>query len=267
MIRIGTTSYILWDDILPNVRYLAPLVDDVELVLFESQGESNLPDGKVIRELGEIARDNNLTYTVHFPLDVWPGSRERKVRDASVETYLKIIRLTETLPVFSYVLHLTPEGFGKVPARDVPSWLGWMEESFSRMVSMAGLKPTMFSAETLSYPFAIIGPLVRKFGFSVTLDIGHIWLMGYDDKEAEKELLPPSRVCHLHGVRDGKDHQGLDVGDRADISGFLDALLLQSLDGKDRVLTLEVFSKDDFSSSLALLQEAYPAILRKERER
>ncbi|MCU0508776.1 MAG: sugar phosphate isomerase/epimerase, partial [Anaerolineae bacterium] len=36
MFRVGTTSYIVPDNILPNVEYLAPLVDDVELVLFET---------------------------------------------------------------------------------------------------------------------------------------------------------------------------------------------------------------------------------------
>jgi len=34
--RVGATSYVLPDHILPNVEYLAPMVDDVELVLFET---------------------------------------------------------------------------------------------------------------------------------------------------------------------------------------------------------------------------------------
>ena len=45
MFRIGATSYIIPADILPNVEYLAPQVDDVELVLFETdEYGSNLPD-------------------------------------------------------------------------------------------------------------------------------------------------------------------------------------------------------------------------------
>jgi hypothetical protein len=56
-LRIGTTSYILADDILPNVRYLAPLVDDIELVLFESEGMSNLPSKQVIEELAALAEN------------------------------------------------------------------------------------------------------------------------------------------------------------------------------------------------------------------
>ncbi len=42
--RIGTTSYIIPDDIIPpNVRYLGGKTDDIELVLFEvDDGPSNL---------------------------------------------------------------------------------------------------------------------------------------------------------------------------------------------------------------------------------
>ena len=77
-LRVGTTSYILPDDILPNVRHLAPLVDDVELVLFESEGMSNFPDGSTINELASLASEHDLSYTVHFPLDIYPGSQDRK---------------------------------------------------------------------------------------------------------------------------------------------------------------------------------------------
>jgi len=47
--RLGTTSYIVPADLMPNVVFLSPLVDDVELVLFESDTISNLPDAAVIR--------------------------------------------------------------------------------------------------------------------------------------------------------------------------------------------------------------------------
>ena len=40
--RLGTTSYIIPDEILPNVRFLAGKVQDVELVLFEvDDGQNN----------------------------------------------------------------------------------------------------------------------------------------------------------------------------------------------------------------------------------
>ena len=35
--RIGATSYVLAADMLTNVRYLADRVDDIELLVFESE--------------------------------------------------------------------------------------------------------------------------------------------------------------------------------------------------------------------------------------
>ncbi|WP_320128044.1 cobamide remodeling phosphodiesterase CbiR [uncultured Sphaerochaeta sp.] len=252
-LRIGTTSYILADDILPNVRYLAPLVDDIELVLFESQGEDNFPSRQVISELKTLASDFDLTYTIHFPLDVFPGSMLKSVRKKTLETYLQVIDLTTDLDPFGYILHLTPDQWATLPSTNIPLWQECLDESLGLLLARSGLEPTMFCAETLSYPFSYVLPLVEKYDLAVTLDIGHIWLMDYDDTQACSSLLPKTRVCHLHGVAEGKDHQSLEVGKPRDIGFFLDSLRAQDADGKKRVLTLEVFNEHDFSSSLALL--------------
>ena len=54
--RLGTSSYIIPDDILPNVRYLAGKVRDIELVLFEvDDGQNSLPSAEVIDELIKLA--------------------------------------------------------------------------------------------------------------------------------------------------------------------------------------------------------------------
>ncbi len=59
----------------------------MELVLFEvEEGGGNLPDEKPLAQLADIARRNDLTYTVHLPLDLRLGdddlSRERSTRKA-----------------------------------------------------------------------------------------------------------------------------------------------------------------------------------------
>ena len=53
--RLGTSSYIIPDDILPNVEFLADRVDDVELILFESDEISNIPDTATVERLAWIA--------------------------------------------------------------------------------------------------------------------------------------------------------------------------------------------------------------------
>ena len=255
--RIGTTSYIIPDDILPNVRYLAPLVDDIELVLFESEGEDNLPTKKVISALNDLAREHDLTYTVHFPLDVYPGSTDRKIREKSLDTYLKILDLTQDLDPFGYILHLTPELYGQTASPNIPVWLDCLDESLSRLLEKTSLSSKMFCAETLSYPFEVVEDLVKKHNLAVTLDIGHVWMMGYDAGASCSSLLANTRVCHLHGVDEkGKDHQSLDTGDPSLIEGFLAPLVQQEEDGEERVLTLEVFNQHDFLTSLSLLRQS-----------
>ena len=76
--RLGTTSYIIPDDILPNALYLAGKVRDIELILFEvDDGPNNLPSPEVIQALSKVAQDNDLTYTVHLPLDLKLGECHR----------------------------------------------------------------------------------------------------------------------------------------------------------------------------------------------
>lgn len=263
--RIGTTSYILADDILPNVRYLAPLVDDIELVLFESEGEDNLPSPSVIASLKELAEEHALTYTVHFPLDVYPGSKEKAVRQKSLDTYLRILSLTEPLDPFGYILHLTPDMYGPEASEDIPQWLSNLDESLYRLLERSSVSSRLFCAETLSYPFSLVEELVRKHNLMVTLDIGHVWMMGYDPHQACSSLLAETRVCHLHGVdRAGRDHQSLDKGDPKQIESFLSRLVEQGQDGKERVLTLEVFNQHDFLTSLSLLRQSHAMMEKRE---
>lgn len=41
--RLGRTSCIIPEDLLPNIRYLAGKLDDVQLVFLESDAIANLP--------------------------------------------------------------------------------------------------------------------------------------------------------------------------------------------------------------------------------
>jgi sugar phosphate isomerase/epimerase len=253
--RIGTTSYILPDDIIPNVTYLAPLVDDIELVLFESEEISNLPSEETVDELLRIAAEHGITYTIHFPLDVFPGSLDDDLRRKSLDSYQRIKSLMGRLSPFAYIFHLTPEGYGKVPAQDVDSWVRQLDKTLEEMIAL-GWDPSMLCVETLSYPFDMVFPLVEKYGLSVTLDIGHIWMCDYDAEENARKLLPHARVIHLHGVMDGNDHLGLGKTPVPLRNAFLNSLKAQCLrDSKERVLTLEVFDKMDFKDSMDIVDE------------
>lgn len=265
--RLGTSSYIIPDDILPNVRYLADKVDDVELVLFESKEASNLPTRAVIRELNVLAADNDLTYTVHFPLDVYPGAADPGERRRTLETYRRIIGLTEELCPFGYVLHLTPDMYGRLPSKDMSGWLGSLDWSLEALLRTGLVESRMLCAETLSYPFELVTPLVERYDLAVTLDIGHVWLMGYDAVANCAALLPRTRICHLHGVsgladEGGQDHRGLGVTEPSRVEFFLRALAAQIREDEvQRVLTLEIFSQEHLENSLEVLAQSRAIVL------
>jgi len=253
--RWGTTSYILPDDILPNAQYLAPLIDDIELVLFESDQLSNLPSPETVRQLERIARLHQLSYTIHFPLDVFPGSLDETVRRTSVERYHHIRSLVSPLEPFAYILHLTPQSYGMCPADDIAAWHRQLDRTLAEMMD-DGWDSRMLCVETLSYPFHFVMDLVEKYDLAVTLDIGHVWLGGFDAQRIARELLPSARVIHLHGVADGHDHLGLGSTQKDLRDDFLSTLVQQiTSDGTQRILTLEVFDQPALEESLGVVDE------------
>ncbi|MDP3028536.1 MAG: hypothetical protein Q8O04_03405, partial [Deltaproteobacteria bacterium] len=68
--RLATTSFIYPDRILPNAMRLAPYLDEMELILFESK---NLPDREEISDLSALQDKQGLSYNVHLPLDIFLG--------------------------------------------------------------------------------------------------------------------------------------------------------------------------------------------------
>ena len=99
----GTTSYVLPADVLPNVRLLAPLVDDIELILFEGE-ESNLPRRPTSPRWGS-GRDGDCGFTVHLPLDVGIGELDPVLRRRAQETCLRVVDMTLSLEPHAFVIH------------------------------------------------------------------------------------------------------------------------------------------------------------------
>ena len=246
--RLGTSSYILPADILPNVEYLAPLVDDIELVLFESDEVCNFPDRATVERLRALAEEFDLTYTVHFPLDLDLGHPDPEARRRSLDLCLRVRETVALLAPCGYLLHLP----GPTDA-DRAAWLSRLRESLEGLLA-AGLPAERLCVETLAYPFAWLAPLLEAYPLSVCLDIGHILLGGYDLREYLSAYMPRCRVVHLHGILDGIDHKDLTGLDPADLRAVLQAASAHH--PEDRVVTLEVFSQPDFLKSLEVLRGA-----------
>lgn len=255
--RVGTTSYIIPDDILPNVRFLAGQVDDIQLILFESDEITNLPSPKVIQELAAIGRDENLTYTVHFPMDVYLGADDAAERHRSLGKCQRIIDLCEPLDVMTYALHLAPadpDDRRESPAVNLATWQAACNASLS-ILTRAVPSPRQLCIETLAYRFDVVDPLLEQHDLGVCLDIGHLLLGGYDVCAHLKKYRDRLHLMHIHGVQEGRDHHSLRHLDPALLTAAI-----QTMAGGDayRVMTVEIFNETDFQESMAVL-EAYEA--------
>lgn len=251
--RVGCTSYVYPDDILPNARRMAPLVDDIELVLFESDDVSNLPGAKVIQQLMELGLEHDCTYTVHFPIDRKAGSSDPSERRALVEQIQRIVALTEPLKPFAYLIHLEDiTNAATQKAREL--WEDRTTEVCKTVVETCAVDPCRFCVENLNYPIAWHAGLVNTLGVSLCLDMGHLWLYSQTWESDCRTYLPHARVVHLHGVRDNTDHLALSVNSTERTDTFFSLLEEYRY---NNLVTLEVFNEHDTFDSIDVVKRRW----------
>jgi sugar phosphate isomerase/epimerase len=252
LFRLGTTSYIIPDDILPNARYLAGKVRDIELILFEvDDGPNNLPSPEVINELSEIAQENDMTYTVHLPLDLKLGE-DGSERDQSLVKAKRVIDCTCGLNPWAYVLHL--DGKSVRTSTDLEQIKRWQDHSVRALeiVSEWAGGAERLAVENLeTYPLDFIQPVLDRIPVSRCVDIGHLWLDDHDPIPYLRAALPRTRVIHIHGIAE-RDHRSLAFMPQGKVRAVFEELIGHNYGG---VLTLELFSDEDFMSSLDVIEK------------
>jgi sugar phosphate isomerase/epimerase len=257
MFRVGTTSYILPDDILPNVEYLAPRVDDVQLVLFETdEYGSNLPDAALRERLIDLARQHDLTYTVHLPLDLRLGDGGAAA-DLSLVKAKRVIEATRDLRPYAYTAHLDGALLLQDPtAAELADWQANALRALEVVVSWLD-RPELLCIENIERwdPAAFV-PVVEALPVGLTADVGHFWLQGAEPVTYLDRWADRIRVVHLHGIAD-RDHASLAHVPAERLDPVVRALQ-QAFTG---VLTLEVFNRDDLDSSLAALRSSLARIV------
>jgi len=248
--RLGSTSYVYPADILPNVRRLAGVVDDIELVLFEVEDYSNLPDRATVAELKDIAARYDLSYTVHLPLDLRLGSGDEALRHPSIGKALKVIRATRELEPWAYIVHL--DGAEPLVASTPSAWERWQGECVQALEFLArecGDAKLLCIENLESYPLERVVPILEELPASLCLDVGHFWLAGADPLPYLRRYLNRARVVHIHGVA-GRDHKSLACVPAEALHAVLSELCQRRFRG---VVTLEQFSQEEFFTSWKLL--------------
>lgn len=248
--RLGVTSYVYPADILTNVKRLAPQVDDIEIVFFESHDASNFPDPDEIEALGMIAAEHDLTYTIHFPTDKALGSPNPAERDALMASILHIIELCRPLNPHGWILHVE----GITAKADAARIKAWQNDTAPLLGVVAGMMehPSRLCLENIDYPFEWCEPLLNDLPISpgICFDLGHLWQVNADWKEAARRWLPRTRIVHLYGNDASSRHYSLE---RTPVP--LVKEVLAALAGYKGVLTLETFGYEDTATSLKRLDE------------
>jgi sugar phosphate isomerase/epimerase len=244
--KLATTSYIYPDHILPNVVALVPFFDEIELVLFETEAAQDLRGDEQVHTLQELSSRNNLSYDVHLPMDIFLGDRNNQKRVKGMAVIKEIIQETLCLNPSAYILHLDPG-----VETDLRRWRKRVDKSL-RALSGCGIESKRISVETLGYPFELVEDIVRRFDFSICLDIGHILIHGHDLRHYLEKYLDETSMVHLHGFQNGIDHQGIDH-----LPGETLALILSHLRDYQGIVSIEVFSVEDLRRSLVVLEEQW----------
>ncbi len=212
----GTTSYVVPADLLPNVRLLAPFVDDIEVVLFEGDS-SNLPTRAVVAEMGRIASDAGCGFSIHLPLDVGIGELDPAARRRGQDVCLRVIDLTLGLEPHAYVVHPElplvyhpalgepPEPLDCLPAEIHAGWQAALSESLGRLRVETG--PYPLAVENLQFTYAWVKLLLEQHDLGVTMDVGHLLLHGGEVAGHVREFGERLTVVHMHGIVEGRDHR------------------------------------------------------------
>lgn len=246
--RIGTTSYIIPDDIIPNVRYLAGKTEDIELVLFEvDEGPSNLLSAAQQAALASLAQQNEMSYTVHLPLDI-ALAEDADTRDVSFLKAKKAIDCTLGLNPWAYVLHLE----GKQRLAGEQSKTAWLDKALAGLAQLSEWvgDPKLLAVENVDhYPVDFIDEIFAHSQVSRCIDIGHLWLEGHDPIPFLEKNIDRARVLHIHGIGE-RDHKSLKHVELAELKRVISFIQKSGFDG---VMTIEVFGEEDYVTSMQQL--------------
>jgi sugar phosphate isomerase/epimerase len=247
---LGTTSFIYPDDYAPNVKMLGPYLENIELLLFESNYTGALPSKNAIRELAGLAKDFNLTYNVHLPTDISISSRDPQQQRIAVETISRVAERVAPLNPTTLTLHV-PYDEASLDKNDVKSWQERAIKNLAKILAN-GIPGRLISVENLDYPFEFLVPLISELDLTICFDCGHLILHGDDIEEFFNTYSAKTAIIHLYGVAQNHFHGALDQLPEEFI--IPTTRVLKKFNG---IVSLEVFSYAHLDASLKFMEKCW----------
>jgi sugar phosphate isomerase/epimerase len=239
--RLATTSFIHPAEYSVNVRRLAPLVDEIELLFLE---RDHLPLESEIGELKELAGALDITYNIHLPMDISLADPSPSIRSRSRDAILKALELVATLEASTHTLHVTFQERDNHPDT-VKAWQERAVKSLAQLLDKTPLKARCLSVETLDFPPMWLAPIVMQLNLPVCVDAGHVIRFGFDLQETLDVFAQRIDIFHLHGVTGTQDHRALNH-----MAPEFRQILAPALKDFRGSACLEVFSFQDLMDSL-----------------
>jgi sugar phosphate isomerase/epimerase len=203
-----------------------------------------------IRTLNSLAVSKGISYSVHLPLDAYPGHEDEEVRRNSVVMIRRIYDVGLALNCSRFVFHYASRNPEGGPFGDLHKWRDQLCKSTEELLA-AGIPPKHLCVENLAYPFSWVADLVEKYELSFCIDVGHLRVNDFPVKRHINKYLDRTKVIHLHGLKKGVDHNGLSRKD-VKTSMYLIQKMLEI--GYRETLILEVFQLDYLLESLHTFQ-------------
>lgn len=252
--RLGTTSFIYPDHIIPNVKKIGKFFDEIELLVFESKPEQVIPSQNDVKELTDLSRDLDLTYNVHLPTDINLTASTAQARRDAADTLKQVIERFSIAPVTHFTLHLEMDK--PLPSTDgIKTWQDNARQGLDLLIPDLE-DPAKIGVETLWYPPDLFKDMIDEFGLSVCADLGHHIKYKYDIRRTVELFGPKINLIHLHGVdtrpAPPRDHIGLDRMPPDPFSKIVDHLKRYT-----GTVSLEVFKRADLQSSLTVLSKIF----------
>lgn len=254
------------NELLENVRRLANVFDNIEIVLFHTPSLHNIPSREEIQKLYKIGRHKNVTYTVHLPASLQVASPDSRTRAKHVELAIDLIEKTADCEPVYYILHipytrptLVPmpgEYFGFEFIKTKLEWYKRACASLEKISSTVGHHGKLL-VENINYSPECLQTLTATGLCNICLDVGHLILGQEHVVDVLKRFLPAAREIHLHGVKGYTDHLSLTALEPGRIDKWLNYLIQMNYEG---IVNLEVFSHEDLISSLDLAAQTLPAL-------
>ncbi|MGD8257887.1 MAG: cobamide remodeling phosphodiesterase CbiR [Desulfobacterales bacterium] len=206
--KIGTTSFIYPDYFIPNVRMLGPYLDEIELLLFESDSVDSLLSKSVISDLIQLSKNFNLTYNIHLPTDISISDPDPKKQQRAVDILIRVIDQTADLLPSTCTLHV-PYTNLSFEDNTVRRWQNLVCNHLRKILAK-GIPPEKLALESLDYPIDILAEIIERLNLVLCLDIGHLIVHGYDIQSIFNSYAELISIIHLHGVDHCRDHLALD---------------------------------------------------------